>query len=223
MPRAARVIVPDLTVHIVQRGHDRQACFFDESDYRSYLGYLGEFAVKFSCSVHAYCLMTNHVHLLVTPHTPDSCAKLMKNVGQQHVQRINSRRGRTGTLWEGRFYSCPVPTDRYMLACYRYIELNPLRAGMVARPSEYRWSSYGANAAGERSALLTPHAAYLAIAEDAKRRAQMYQDMCNASLDDETVEDIRKATRGGYAIGTPRRPRGRPRPAVMRKIGSVPI
>src|SRR5690242_8552807 len=171
MPRTARFIVPDLTVHIVQRGHDRQPCFFDETDYRAYLGYLAEFALKASCSVHAYCLMTNHVHLLVTPHSANSCAKLMKNVGQHHVQRINSRRGRTGTLWEGRFYSCPVTTEAYALACYRYIELNPVRAGMVAHPSEYRWSSYGANAIGQRNGFLVTHAAYFAIADDAERRA----------------------------------------------------
>ena len=164
MPRTARFIVPDLTVHIVQRGHDKQRCFFDETDYRAYLDYLREFALKASCSVHAYCLMTNHVHLLVTPHSTNSCAKLMKNVGQHHVQRINSRRGRKGTLWEGRFYSCPVMTEAYALACYRYIELNPVRAGMVTHPSEYRWSSYGANAIGQRNEFLVPHAAYCALA-----------------------------------------------------------
>jgi putative transposase len=167
--------------------------------------------------------MTNHVHLLVTPHTPDSCAKVIKNVGQRHVQRINSRRKRTGTLWEGRFYSCPVAAERYALACYRYIETNPVRAGMVRRPWDYKWSSYRANGAGERNGLLTPHPAYLALAEDPEMRGLRYRQLCEECLDDATLKDIRKATRGGYAIGSARRPRGRPRPAVMRKIGSVPI
>jgi putative transposase len=167
--------------------------------------------------------MTNHVHLLVTPHMPDSCAKVIKNVGQRHVQRINSRRNRTGTLWEGRFYSCPVATERYALACYRYIETNPVRAGMVRQPWDYEWSSYRANAAGEPNGLVTPHPAYLAIAQDAEMRGPGYRQLCEECLDEETLREIRKATRGGYAIGTPRRPRGRPRPAVMRKIGSVPI
>jgi REP-associated tyrosine transposase len=223
MPRTARFVVPGLTVHIVQRGHDRQRCFFEESDYRAYLAYLEEFAAQCSCSVHAYCLMTNHVHLLVTPHATDSCAKLMKNVGQRHVQRINSRRGRTGTLWEGRFYSCPVCAERYAVACYRYIEFNPVRAGMVAHPREYEWSSYRFNAAGESSALLTVHPAYAAIAAGNERRQLAYRELCDEPLAEETIDDIRKATRGGFAVGTPRRPRGRPRPPVMRKIGSVPI
>jgi putative transposase len=223
MPRTARFVVPDLTVHIVQRGHDRHDCFFEEADYHAYLGYLAEFALKFGCSVHAYCLMTNHVHLLVTPHTADACAQLMKNVGQHHVQRINSRLRRTGTLWEGRFYSCPVTTERYVLACYRYIELNPPRAGMVAHASEYRWSSYAQNVQGQPSGLLTPHDVYVAIARESESRAKEYQALCDVPLDPEVIDQIRKATRGGYAVGTSRRPRGRPRPPVMRKIGSVPI
>ncbi len=223
MPRTARLVVPDLSVHIVQRGHDRQPCFFEDADYAAYLTYLDEFATKVACSVHAYCLMTNHVHLLVTPHAAESCARLMKNVGQHHVQRINSRRKRTGTLWEGRFYSCPVTTERYLLACYRYIELNPLRAGMVSHPAEYGWSSYRVNAGGKRDGLLTPHPAYVGLGEDDERRRLAYRELCEQPLQAQAIDEIRKATRGGYVVGTPRRPRGRPRPAVMRKIGSVPI
>ena len=223
MPRTARFIVPGVTLHIVQRGHDRDDCFFEEADYRAYLGYLAEFALKFGCSVHAYCLMTNHVHLLVTPHAPDSCAQTMKSVGQHHVQRINSRRGRTGTLWEGRFWSCPVTTERYVLACYRYVELNPVRARIVARAEQYGWSSYGANSQGAPNGFLTPHDVYLAIARETQIRGDAYRALCNEPLDPVVLDQIRKATRGGYAVGAARRPRGRPRPAVMRKIGSVPI
>ena len=211
MPRTARFIVPGVTVHVVQRGHDRHDCFFDESDYRAYLGYLSEFAVRFRCAVHAYCLMTNHVHLLVTPRAEDSCAWMMKNVGQQHVQRINSRRRRTGTLWESRFYSCPVSSERYVLACYRYIELNPVRAGMVVRPEEYPWSSYGGNSRGDPNGVLTAHDAYMAIAQETQSRAAAYRALCDESLDTEVLDQIRKATRGGYAVGAARRPRGRPR------------
>src|SRR4051812_34270764 len=174
MPRMARMVIPGLSVHIVQRGHDRAACFYKDSDYRAYLGYLGEFADKFGCAVHAYCLMTNHVHLLVTPQTADSCALMMKNVGQRHVQRINSWLERTGTLWEGRFYSCPVGSERYLLACQRYIELNPQRAGMVERPSQYAWSSYEQNARGDPRGLLTAHAVYLALADDPESRGAAY-------------------------------------------------
>ncbi len=223
MPRVARFIVPGVTVHIVQRGHDRHQCFFDEGDYRAYLRYLSEFAVRFGCAIHAYCLMTNHVHLLVTPQADDSCARMMKNIGQHHVQRINSRRGRTGTLWESRFYSCLVSTERYVLACYRYVELNPVRAGMVDRADQYAWSSYGANSQGDPSGLLTPHDAYRTIARETESRSAAYRALCNESLDAYLLDQIRKATRGGYAVGAARRPRGRPRNAEMRKIGSVPI
>ena len=223
MARTARVVIPDVSLHVVQRGHDRQRCFFDESDYQTYLAYLNEFALKFACSLHAYCLMTNHVHLLLTPHMIDSCAQLMKNVGQRHVQRINSRLGRTGTLWEGRFYSCLVASERYALACYRYVELNPLRARMVAHPTEYPWSSYRANSGCNRHGLLTPHAAYAAIAVDPQQRAAAYRELCDEPLEEEMIDEIRRATRRGYVVGSPRRPRGRPWGSVMRKMGSVPI
>ena len=222
MARTARVVIPDLAVHIVQRGHDRQDCFFDDADYLAYLDLLATFAPRFACSVHAYCLMTNHAHLFLTPHAPDSCAQLMKNVGQRYVQRINMRLGRTGTLWEGRFYSCLVTTELYALACYRYIERNPVRPGMVSHPREYRWSSYAMNARPQSSSLLTPHLAYLGIAENANRRAAVYQELCDVPLAQEVIDDIRKATRRGYVAGSVRRARGRPRLAVMRKMGSVP-
>ena len=223
MPRTARVVVPDLSVHIVQRGHDRSDCFFEDSDYRAYLGYLAEFATRFACAVHAYCLMTNHVHLLVTPRAADSCALMMKNVSQRHVQRINSRLERTGTLWEGRFYSCPILSERYLLTCYRYIELNPQRAGMVLHPSQYAWSSYPQNACGDPHGFLAPHSVYLALADDAQGRAGAYRALLDEPIDAETLDQIRKATRGGYAVGSARRGRGRPPCGVMRKIGSVPI
>jgi putative transposase len=148
---------------------------------------------------------------------------MMKNLGQHHVQRINSRRNRTGTLWESRFYSCPVTTERHVLACYRYIELNPVRAGMVAHPAEYGWSSYRFNAGGEPSFLVRAHSAYAAMATVGEQRQLAYRNLCEEPLDPEAIDEIRKATRGGFVVGTPRRPRGRPRPPVMRKIGSVPI
>jgi putative transposase len=223
MPRTARLVVPGVTLHVTQRGHNRQPCFCEDGDYRAYLGYLSEFAFEYGCSVHAYCLMTNHVHFLLTPHAADACANLMKNLGQNHVQRINSRRKRTGTLWQGRFWSCPVTTERYLLACYRYVELNPQRAGMVGHPSDYPWSSYHQNAQGDPMHPLDPHAVYLAIAKEKSLRATEYRALCEVPLEIEVIDEIRRATRGGYVVGAGRRPRGRPWPAVMRKIGSVPI
>src|SRR5258706_826975 len=131
MPRQPRLILPGVALHIIQRGNNRGACFVDESDYRLYLLHLRELAFKLECRVHAYCLMTNHVHLLLTPVSSDACVALMRDLGQRYVQYFNRRHHRTGTLWEGRFRSCVAESASYALACYRYIELNPVRASMV--------------------------------------------------------------------------------------------
>ena len=142
MPRRARISMPGIPWHIIQRGNNRSACFYAEEDYRLYLDHLKEQADKYGCAVHAYVLMTNHVHLLLTPEKENSAALLMKNLGQRYVQYINRTYRRSGTLWEGRFRSCLTQTEDYVLACYRYIELNPVRANMVNHPRAYPWSSY---------------------------------------------------------------------------------
>jgi putative transposase len=143
VPRHARFTLPDVPLHVIQRGNNRQAIFFADEDYRRYLDALHVAAGRSVCAIHAYCLMTNHVHLLLTPATEDGCAVLMKQVGQQHAQYINRTYCRSGTLWEGRFRPAPVQAEEYLLACQRYIERNPVRARMVAQPGDYRWSSYG--------------------------------------------------------------------------------
>jgi len=222
MPRLARVVIPEVSLHVVQRGHDRRDCFFGEGDYLAYLGYLRDFAGRFACSVHAYCLMTNHLHLFMTPHGPDACALVMKYTGQYYVNRINKRLKRTGTLWEGRFYSCLVASERYALACYRYVELNPVEAGMVQHPRDYRWSSCSKNVAGSTDDFLTPHPAYAALGSESVTRANAYAALFDQPLEESVIDEIRKATRGGYVVGSRRKPRGRPRAPVMRKIGSVP-
>jgi len=210
MPRIARLVIPDVSLHIVQRGHDGRECFFSEQDYFAYLNYLSEFAARFRCSVHAYCLMTNHVHLLVTPHVADACAHLMKYTSQYYVTRINRRLERSGTLWEGRFYSCLVPSERYALACYRYIENNPVEAGMVQHPGQYRWSSFAANASHSRCGFVSRHPAYDALGIDDVTRANGYAALFDLPMQQELIEEIRKATRAGHAAGVPRKPRGRP-------------
>jgi putative transposase len=191
-------------VHVVQRGIDRADCFFSEKDYVAYVGFLTEAAARFECSVHAYCLMTNHVHLLVTPHAAHSCAALMKHVGQCYVQRINMRLERKGTLWEGRFRSGLIASQHHLLACYRYIELNPVRAGLVRRPADYRWSSFRSNALGEATSLITPHAAYLSLAQTSQHRRHAYESLFDEPLAQDFIDDIRKATGGGRAIGAAR-------------------
>jgi putative transposase len=208
MPRVARVVVPDVSLHIVQRGHDRAPCFFDEDDYVAYLVALGTYAARFGCAVHAYCLMTNHVHLLVTPSDHHGCALLMKHLAQGHSRRINSRRGRSGSLWEGRFHSGLVASDEYAIACYRYIELNPLRACMVDHPGRYRWSSYSANVGAEPDGFVQPHATFLALGLDPLHRISAYRELCDTPLAQPLIDEIRRATRSGHRMGEPCKPRG---------------
>ena len=163
MPRRPRLSLAGIPWHIIQRGNNRSACFYADDDYRKYLDTLKEQAIKFDCAIHAYALMTNHVHLLLTPARQDSAALLMKHLGQRYVQYINRCYRRSGTLWEGRFRSCLTQSEDYVLACYRYIELNPVRANMVQCPGDYPWSSYRANGDGRANPLLTPHAEYLRL------------------------------------------------------------
>jgi putative transposase len=223
MPRGARLVLRDVALHLVQRGVNRGPCFHSESDHAEYLQLLGCFATEYGCSIHAYCLMTNHVHLLLTPHQHGACARLMKQLNQCYVQRLNKSAGRSGTLWEGRFHSGLVACDGYALACYRYIELNPVRAGMVAHPGDYRWSSYRANAEGSFDPMLSAHATYLALSEAPERRTVAYRALFDCGLRETDMEEIRKATRGGYRMGEQRRPRGRPRRQQIGKMGYVPI
>jgi putative transposase len=193
----------------VQRGVNRQPCFFAARDYADYLRLLRVCADEYGCRVHAYCLMTNHVHLLVTPQKQDSCARLMKQLNQCYVQGLNKAAGRSGTLWAGRFHSSIVATERYILACYRYIELNPVRAGLVAHARDYRWSSYFANAEGEADPIVREHQVYRALNESAHTRRHAYRALLDAGVGEAEVQAIRKATSGGYRVGDERRGRGR--------------
>jgi len=203
MVRRARLSLPGIPWHIIQRGNNRSACFYADEDYRCYLDHLTEQANKYRCDVHAYVLMTNHVHLLLTPKKEDSAALLMKNLGQRYVQYINRAYRRSGTLWEGRFRSCLSQTEDYVLACYRYIELNPVRANMVKHPRDYPWSSYRSNAEGKTSELLTPHGQYLTLARDMNKRREAYRGLFKAHVDD-IDNQIRTATNGNYVLGNKR-------------------
>lgn len=204
MPRRARLAIAGIPWHIIQRGNNRAACFYTDDDYRFYLHQLKLLSVKFHCQVHAYVLMTNHVHLLMTPEFKNSASLLMKNLGQRYVQYFNRSYKRTGTLWEGRFKSCLTQSEDYVLACYRYIELNPVRAAMVERPFDYPWSSYRYNASGEHSALITPHHQYLNLSHINKSRLQAYKSLFKAAIDDRTLQHIRSATHGNYVLGNKR-------------------
>ncbi len=202
MPRPPRFILPDVAVHITQRGNNRSDCFRRDGDYMLYLLHLRELADKLACEVHAYCLMTNHVHLLLTPPSPDSCTVLMRNLGQRYVQHFNRAYGRSGTLWEGRYRSFLVESARYALACYRYIEQNPLRAQMVREPADYPWSSHRANAGLRTDPLVTPHAEYLALSEDPANRVQAYRNLFENGLDASELKRIREAGHSGLPLGS---------------------
>jgi putative transposase len=204
MPRRARLSVAGIPWHIIQRGNNRSPCFYADEDYSLYLHYLGELSKKFDCAVHAYVLMTNHVHLLLTPEREDGAALLMKHLGQRYVQYINRTYQRSGTLWEGRFRSCLTQTETYVLACYRYIELNPVRANMVRHPREYRWSSYRANAEGKPNTLITPHDMYQRLARSATGRQEAYRGLSKAHIDDVLLNEIRTSTNGNYVLGRER-------------------
>jgi putative transposase len=204
MPRRSRIIVPGNPLHIIQRGNNRQPCFFADEDYLFYLDWLGEYSKSSRCSVHAYVLMTNHVHLLLTPKNADSPGQLMKRLGQRYVQYVNRTYKRSGTLWEGRYRSCIIQQEDYLFVCQRYIEMNPVRAGMVQHPGEYRWSSYEVNGQGKTSTLLKPHFLYQELGRTAIERQLAYRELFRLELDPGAIDKIRKATNGNFSLGDSR-------------------
>ena len=202
MARRLRHILPGVAVHIVQRGVNRVCCFRTETDYLVYRSLLRQLSQKYDCAVHAYCLMTNHVHLLLTPASAESCIGLMRDLGRRYVPYFNRRYERTGTLWEGRFRSCIVESASYVLACHRYIELNPVRAEMVDQPSAYPWSSHAGNSGAQPDPFLSPHAEFLALSADAEKRHRAYRGLFDQLIDEATLEAIRDATNAGYPLAS---------------------
>ncbi|MEP7262596.1 MAG: transposase [Usitatibacter sp.] len=192
---------PNIPVHIRQRGHNRSACFARPSDYELYLGLIEEFGRVHECLIHSYVLMTNHIHLLATPLRPDSASEMMRSVNQRYVQHFNRRLKRTGSLWEGRFRSSLVDSESYLLVCHRYIEMNPLRAGMVSAPGLYPWSSYGANAEGAPSSLVTPHPLYSALGATPGDRQLRYRGLFRAPLTQLQLDSIRGAVGSDRPLG----------------------
>ena len=201
MARLPRIVVPDQPLHIVQRGNDRNPVFFTEMDYRVYLDVLNEVSHRYGCAIHAYVLMTNHVHLLMTPQSKDGASRCMQMLGNKYVRYINGAYRRTGTLWEGRFKSALIDSDHYLLTCYRYIELNPVRANMVLLPGDYRWSSYHYNALGQADALVKPHSGYVDLGQGDTERRQLYLGLFDNCIDKEQLQLIRKSTQSGTIIG----------------------
>ena len=196
------MVFPGVALHVIQRGVNRSACFRAEADYLVYLSNLRQLASKHGCAVHAYCLMTNHVHLLLTPSHTRSCTALMRDLGQRYVPYFNSRYGRTGTLWEGRFRSCIAESARYVLACYRYIELNPVRARMVGEPGAYPWSSYAVNSGARSDPSIARHGEFEALATEEAERHRAYRALFSEQLDEPLLNAIRDATNTGYPLAS---------------------
>lgn len=201
MPRKPRFFLPDIPAHIVQRGRSREPVFFEENDYKAYKGWLKEAADRYECSIHAYVLMTNHVHILATPKTKDGISRMMQYVGRRYVPYINHTYGTTGSLWEGRYKASLINDEQYLLICMRYIELNPVRAGMVTRPESYPWSSYQANAQSQADDLVTPNELYLGLGQSKNDRQSAYKDLFTARIDEIQLRDIRCAWQTGTPLG----------------------
>ena len=192
MARLTRLCPINIPQHIIQRGNNRQVCFANEQDFEAYVGWLKDYAKKYRVEVHAWVLMTNHVHLLCTPKLENAVSQMMQSLGRCYVRYFNNAYQRTGALWEGRFKSCLVEDEAYLLQLYRYIENNPVRAGMVAQPADYYWSSYQKNALGKASVLCTPHSLYLALGKNAAERRLNYHELFADSLTEGQLELIRQ-------------------------------
>ena len=202
MPRKPRFIIPGQPQHVIIRGVNREPIFYHTCDYQYYLDRLGEALERHGCNLHAYVLMTNHVHLVMTPETESSLGRTVQVLGRYYVQYFNKVYERTGTLWEGRFKSALIDSERYLLTCYRYVELNPVRANMVAHPAEYPWSSYRCNAGGNCNPLITPHPLYEALGNEAETRICAYRDLFSIQLSKKQIDDVRNATNQEWVLGS---------------------
>ncbi|MEY3760837.1 MAG: hypothetical protein RIR39_2328 [Pseudomonadota bacterium] len=201
MPRKPRFYQPGLPVHVFQRGHNKEPVFFDDEDYLVYLRYLKESAEACGCLIHAYVLMTNHVHLLVTPKSSTAISSLFQSVGRHFVPYINKVYQRRGCLWEGRHKGNIIESEAYFLSCMRYIELNPVRAGMVDHPAKYRWSSYAANAQGVDNVVIQVHEQYLALGQTPEFRQAAYRSLFEMKADADEVAIIGASLHSGTPLG----------------------
>jgi len=202
--RLGRYFLPDQPLHVIQRGNNRQPIFFCQDDFRRLHAWLAEAATAHDCAVHAYVLMTNHLHLLVTPGSQQSLPRTMQALRRRYVRYVNTAKGRTGTLWEGRYRAAPIDSETYFLACSRYIELNPVRAGIVVHPHDYGWSSYRAHALGAADALVRDHSIYRRLGRSPAECRGAYRALFGPPLDPAFLDQLRAATNGGWALGDQR-------------------
>lgn len=204
MARLPRFTIPGQPQHVIQRGNNREIIFVTNEDYHFYLKKLKDACLKFQCDIHAYVLMTNHVHLLITPYSENGISKVMQSLGRTYVQYFNNLYNRTGTLWEGRYKATVLDSEQYFLTCSQYIELNPVRANMVSDVAEYPWSSYHYNALGEKNSLLTPHQTYQALGRSKTKRQLSYRALFDSQVSNTEIDDIREATNKAWVLGNDR-------------------
>jgi len=200
MARHPRSYIPGLTLHVVQRGNNKADVFRDASDYRFFLKLLRHESAGRDVAIHAYALMTNHFHLMATPADKTALSLMMQSLGRTYVPVFNLKHQRTGGLWEGRFRSFAIETESYWLKCMRYIELNPVRAGMVSRSDAYRWSSARAHVTGRDDEVLTPHPLYMKLGATPIARQQAWRAICDEVVPDSELVAMREATRRGQVV-----------------------
>jgi putative transposase len=201
MPRRPRIFVEGLPLHIVQRGTGRRPIFEDETDYQQFLLLATDAAHRYGLWVHAWVLMPNHIHLLATPARADTATRALQLIGNRYVQTFNRRHSRVGTLWQGRYRASLVDSDAYLLACMRYIETNPVRAGLVNMPEAWPWSSYPANAYGQPDILIRNHPIYRVLGTDPAQRCAAYRGLFDGNEDSVEHDAIRRAVLGGWPVG----------------------
>ncbi len=201
MARLPRLTLPAYPHHIIQRGNNRQPIFASTEDYETLLALIAENALKFKVAVHAYVLMANHFHLLATPDSADGLPKMMQAVGRRYVRYFNDKQQRSGTLWEGRYRSTLIQTERYLLACMAYIDLNPVRAGMVAEATDYPWSSHNHYLGKRHDKLITPHALVWGMGNTPFAREVAYAELVHGGLAADQQQALTASALSGWALG----------------------
>jgi putative transposase len=199
--RLSRLTVPGYPHHLIQRGNNRQTVFTDSTDYQRLLDYLAECAPRYGVAIHAYVLMSNHFHLLATPENEHGLSSMMQSLGRRYVRAFNDRHKRSGTLWEGRYKATVIDSERYLIACMAYVELNPVRAGMVLHAADYPWSSYAHQAGIRHDPLITPHSLYWALGNTPFSREAAYRQVVESGMGKEQIDNFTQATLKGWALG----------------------
>jgi putative transposase len=202
MPRRPRCDVLGQPQHVIQRGNNKTDMFTRAEEYHVFVEWLSTAINRYECRVHAYVLMTNHVHLIISPFQAGGIGRVMQSVGRRYVRYFNTVHGRTGSLWEGRYRATPIDSERYLMTCHRYIELNPVRAGLSSSPSGYKWSSHSANAFGIADRLISPHQLYLALGSNPEARRAAYRSLFRGAIEPSTLEYIRHSVHSQWPLGS---------------------